>query len=234
MDLSKSYEFLQPEKVRERIHLIGCGSVGSTLAELLARAGFTKITLYDFDTVEAHNIANQMFVQSDINTPKVEAVAKRLKEINPLIETDLMIEPNGWTGQKLSGFVFLAVDNIDLRRKIVQENMGNPFIKAMFDFRTRLTDAQHYAADWSDMKHKRAFLGTMDFTHEEAQAETPMSACHVELSMAATVWSVCIAGITNFINFVQKKYQSDGDFEEGDDLKKVVLVNPFRHTTDAI
>ena len=95
MDLSKSYEFLQPEKVRERIHLIGCGSVGSTLAELLARAGFTKITLYDFDKVEAHNIANQMFVQSDINTPKVEAVAKRMKEINPLIETDLVIEPNG-------------------------------------------------------------------------------------------------------------------------------------------
>lgn len=231
MDLSKSYEFLQPEKVKERIHLIGCGSVGSTLAELLARAGFTKITLYDFDNVEAHNIANQMFVHSDINTPKVEAVARRLIAINPLIETDLILEPNGWTGQKLSGYVFLAVDNIDLRRKIAEENFGNPFIKAMFDFRTRLTDAQHYAADWSDFKCKRAFVDTMNFSHEEAQAETPMSACHVELSMAATVWSVCIAGITNFINFVKAKIDNQPN---SNTMHKLVLVNPFAHTSDAI
>ena len=42
MDLSKSYEFFQPEKYDGRIHIIGCGSVGSTLAENLARCGVTK------------------------------------------------------------------------------------------------------------------------------------------------------------------------------------------------
>ena len=57
MDLSKSYEFFQPEKYDGRIHIIGCGSVGSTLAENLARCGVTKMTLWDFDTVESHNIA---------------------------------------------------------------------------------------------------------------------------------------------------------------------------------
>lgn len=216
MDLSKSYEFLQPEKVTDRIHLIGCGSVGSTLAELLARAGFTKITLYDFDTVEAHNLANQMFVQSDVHRPKVEAVSDRILAINPLAAEDLKLRPKGWTGQKLNGYVFLAVDNIDLRRKIAEENKNNPFVKAMFDFRTRLVDAQHYAADWKNPKHVENFIGSMNFSHEEAKKETPVSACNVELSVAPTVWNACIAGVCNFMRFVK-----------GEGIKNMVLVNPF-------
>lgn len=216
MDLSKSYEFLQPEKVTDRIHLIGCGSVGSTLAELLARAGFTKITLYDFDTVEAHNLANQMFVQADVHRPKVEAVSDRILAINPLAAEDLKLRPKGWTGQKLNGYVFLAVDNIDLRRKIAEENKNNPFVKAMFDFRTRLVDAQHYAADWKNPKHVENFIGSMNFSHEEAKKETPVSACNVELSVAPTVWNACIAGVCNFMRFVK-----------GEGIKNMVLVNPF-------
>ena len=61
IDLSKSYEFFQPEKEDARINIVGCGSVGSTIAVLLARAGVTKMTLWDFDMVEPHNLANQMF-----------------------------------------------------------------------------------------------------------------------------------------------------------------------------
>lgn len=223
MDLSKSYEFLQPEKVTERIHLIGCGSVGSTLAELLARAGFTRITLYDFDKVEPHNIANQMFVESDINRPKVEAVADRIRAINPLIGDDLKLKPEGWNGQKLNGYVFLCVDNIDLRRKIASENEFNPFVKAMFDFRTRLVEAQHFAADWKNPTAIKNFIGSMSFSHEEAKEETPVSACNVELSVAPTIWSVCIAGMCNFTNFVKNG-----------ELKSMVLVNPYNCFTAGI
>lgn len=31
MDLSKPYEFLQPDKVLDRIHIIGCVAIGSTI-----------------------------------------------------------------------------------------------------------------------------------------------------------------------------------------------------------
>ena len=75
MDLSKSYDFFQPEKHNDRIHIIGCGSVGSTVAENLARSGVTKMTLWDFDMVEPKNIANQMFIQADIGKPKVEVTS---------------------------------------------------------------------------------------------------------------------------------------------------------------
>ena len=203
LDLSKSYEFLKPEDVKERIHVIGCGSVGSTVAELLARYGLTKLFLYDFDVVEPKNLANQMFRQEHIGMIKVEALTQMLCEINPEIRKTCKTFPKGYTGQNLSGYVFLCIDDIELRREIVTANRDNPHIKAMFDFRTRLTDAQHYAADWSNMVMVKSLLNTMNFSNEDAEAATPVSACNVTLSVAPTVRLICSLGVANFVNFVK-------------------------------
>lgn len=222
MNLSKSYEFFQPEMCNQRVHIIGCGSVGSTLAENLARFGITKFVLYDFDKVEAHNIANQMFTQKDVGKLKVEALADILYDINPEIKKEIKIVRKGYTGQTLSGYVFLAVDNIDLRREICEKHKNSKYIKAIFDFRTRLTDAQHYAADWLNENHKTALLNSMNFTHEEAAIETPVSACNVTLGVCTTVRLIVAEGVNNFINFVK-----DGQ------LKKLILIDAFNHIIDA-
>ena len=161
MDLSKSYEYFQPEKVDARINIVGCGSVGATLAENLVRLGITNLALWDMDVVNPHNLANQIFRQQDIGRPKVEALADILFEINPEIKDDLKLYGKGWSGQQLSGYVFLCVDNIELRRQIVEKHFDNPYVKAMLDFRTLLESAQHYAADWSDYKMKKDLLNSM-------------------------------------------------------------------------
>lgn len=218
MDLSKSYEYFQPEKDDSRIHIVGCGSVGSTVAENLARCGVTKFTLWDFDTVEPHNLANQMFRQQDVNKPKVEALLEILKEINPDVVDDVELKPDGWKGKMMSGYIFLCVDNIDLRREIVEKHMDSPYVKAMFDFRTRLEDAQHYAADWSDEKMKKDFLNSMNFSHDEAKEETPVSACNVTLSVCPTVRIICAYGVSNFMNFWN-----------GKPIKKLILADAFKH-----
>lgn len=222
LDLSKSYEYFQPEKQKTRIHIVGCGSVGATVAENLARCGITNMTLWDFDRVEPHNLANQIFRQRDIGNLKVDALLDILKEINPDIENDIELKPDGWVGKQMSGYVFLCVDNIELRRKIVEEHIDNPYIKAMFDFRARLEDAQHYAADWSDFKMKQDFLNSMNFSHEEAKKETPVSACNVTLSVCPTVRIICAYGVANFMNFWNEK-----------PLKKMILVNAFNPMVDA-
>lgn len=222
MDLSKSYEYFQPEKDEARIHIIGCGSVGSTVAENLVRMGLTKLTLWDFDEVEAHNIVNQMFRQKDIHRPKVEALLDILAEINPDVKDDVILRPEGWRGKMLSGYIFLCVDNIDLRRKIVEQHMDSTYVKAVYDFRTRLEDAQHYAADWSSEKMRHDLLNSMQFSHEEAKEETPVSACNVTLGVCPTVRIICAYGVANHINFIN-----------GKGLKKLVLADAFRMTVDA-
>lgn len=203
MNLSKSYEFFDPSKIDGRIHIIGCGSVGSTIAENLARCGVTKMTLYDFDTVESHNIVNQMFKAADVGKAKVDALAELLAEINPDIATDLKIERDGWQDKLLSGYVFLAVDSIDIRRDFVEKHMQHPFVKGVFDVRTLLTSAQHYAASWSDPEQKKSLLESMQFSHDEAKAETPTSACGFTLGVATTVRIISAIAVENFVNLVK-------------------------------
>ena len=222
MNLVKSYEFFQPEMCKERIHIIGCGAIGSTVAENLVRFGLTRITLYDFDVVEEKNVANQMFRQIDVGKKKVEALAEMLYDINPEVKRDLKLADEGYKGQKLSGYVFLCVDSIDLRREIATASKYNRSIKAFFDFRMRLTDAQHYAADWGDRKMVEDFLNSMAFSHEEAAAETPVSACNQTLSVVPTVRMIVANGVANFINFVK-----DGH------IKKLILIDAFSYALDA-
>ena len=76
MNLNKHKEFFNPEELEEEIHIIGCGSVGSTVAELLARYGLENFVLYDFDVVEPKNLNNQMFTRRDIGKNKAEATEK--------------------------------------------------------------------------------------------------------------------------------------------------------------
>lgn len=222
MNLSKSYDFFKPEKHKHRIHIIGCGSVGSTVAENLVRCGVTNLSLYDFDTVEAHNLANQMFREEHIGQPKVEAVAKMLEEINPSVKNSIKLYPKGWENEMLSGYIFLCVDNMEVRQTITKKHMQNLNVKAMFDFRTRLLDAQHYAADWLDHKMKQDFLNSMNFTQEEALEETPTSACGTTLSVAPTIRIICGYGVANFMNFWNEK-----------PLKKLVIADAFGFQLDA-
>jgi molybdopterin/thiamine biosynthesis adenylyltransferase len=180
------------------------------------------LTLYDFDKVKPKNLANQLFRQEHIGQYKTIALESMLHEINLEVKKNIDIKAGGYINQKLSGYVFLCVDNIELRREIATANKDNPYIKAMFDFRTRLTDAQHYAADWSNMKQVGDFINSMNFTHEEAKAETPVSACNVTLSVAPTIRMISTLGVANFVNFAK-----------GDTLRKFIQIDAFKFVLDA-
>lgn len=221
MDLNKHREFFNPDAFNKPIHIIGCGAVGSTIAEQLARLGINKINIYDFDKVCPHNITNQMFFEQQIGQTKTSAVKAICKLINPNMQ--IIMHNEGWKpGMPISGYVFLAVDNIDVRKEIVKDNLLNGYIEYMFDTRMRLTDAQHFASKWTE-NGKEYLAKTMDFTAEEANAATPMSACGTTLSVTPTVRLICSLAVVNFINAVTKK----------NPVKKCVLLDAFTMDIDA-
>ena len=212
--LAKFSGFFNPATVKEPIHIIGCGAIGSTLAVQLARCGLTNISLWDFDIVQQHNLANQQFLYKHIGYDKTEALTEILTSINPQIK----IKQKGkYLDDKLEGYIFLCVDSIDLRKEIVSNNMYNTEVKAMFDFRMRLKDAQHYGCDWSQKANRNNLLATMDFTSEEAKVATPVNACGMTMSIIPTVETVVSAGVANFINFTHNPAT----------LKRFIMVNPF-------
>ncbi len=223
MDTSKVLEFFDGSAVKSQINIIGCGAIGSHVAEELARIGCENIHLWDFDKVSPHNITNQMFVDSDINRPKVEAVYDMMAAINPGLTDKVHIHPEGLKQPFIvNGYIFMCVDSVKLRNQIVQANRYNPNAIAIFDFRMRLTDAQHYFARINRTEEVDELLKTMDFTDEEAASATPVSACGVELSVAYTVKAITAFGVCNFVRLCQ-----------GLDVKTKVFVDMNQFAVDA-
>jgi adenylyltransferase/sulfurtransferase len=74
-----------------RVLLVGCGALGSTIAEQLVRAGVGHLCIADRDIVELTNLQRQvLFDESDARegVPKAIAAANRLARINSSITSD--------------------------------------------------------------------------------------------------------------------------------------------------
>src|SRR5687767_11894048 len=71
------------------VAVIGVGGVGSWTVEALARSGIGKLTLIDADEVCVSNVNRQLpAVDGEIGIAKVEALAKRMRAINPELVID--------------------------------------------------------------------------------------------------------------------------------------------------
>lgn len=102
-------------QTEELVLVGGAGGIGSWLTFFLARAGF-KPFVFDFDTVEEHNIGGQMFRTQDIGSFKVKAVQSIVyqfcnKEINTF---EVKVDENTQTHY----FMFSAFDNMEARKNL--------------------------------------------------------------------------------------------------------------------
>lgn len=213
IDTIKFLERFNPDEIKENIHIIGCGAIGSHVACMLTRLGLTNLILYDFDTVESKNIANQNYFEDQIGQSKVTALADNIKAINK--DAHPIIRNKGWVPLvPLTGYVFMCVDSIKTRKDIYENCKNSNGCKAIFDFRMRYSDAQHYAYKKEEIEK---FEGMLDFTDEEAKEATPISACGTTLSVITTVNMVVSLGISNFINITK-----------GEKHKNVILIDAFK------
>src|SRR5688500_17876583 len=80
------------ERLRaSRALLVGCGALGTVMAEQLVRAGVGMLRVVDRDVVELSNLQRQtLFDEADVaeGVPKAIAAQKRLKAVNSEVEVD--------------------------------------------------------------------------------------------------------------------------------------------------
>lgn len=84
----------QEKLLNSRVLLIGCGALGASHAEMLARAGVGKLRIADRDFVEFTNLQRQtLFKEDDARNrlPKAAAAKLRIAEINSEIEVEAVI-----------------------------------------------------------------------------------------------------------------------------------------------
>lgn len=83
---------VQGDISRLTVGIVGLGSVGSIVAEILARTGFSHFVLIDFDSVELKNLDRLTGVfDPDIGRAKVEAVAEAIRKSASASEIDIAI-----------------------------------------------------------------------------------------------------------------------------------------------
>jgi len=82
----------QRKLLSSAVAVIGCGALGTVIANTLVRAGVGKIRIVDRDYIELNNLQRQiLFDEEDIarGLPKAIAAAEKLRKVN----SDVQIEP---------------------------------------------------------------------------------------------------------------------------------------------
>lgn len=83
----------QEKLARSRVVVIGCGALGTTIANNLVRAGIGHMKIVDRDIIELNNLQRQnLFDEDDIGFPKASTASKKLKKINSDVKIESFVE----------------------------------------------------------------------------------------------------------------------------------------------
>jgi molybdopterin/thiamine biosynthesis adenylyltransferase len=78
----------QLKLLQSHVAVIGLGGLGGTVTEILARIGIGSLTLVDGDSFDDSNLNRQLLSSTEVlGEPKAAVAAKRVKAVNPAVET---------------------------------------------------------------------------------------------------------------------------------------------------
>jgi len=86
--------------------LVGCGALGTHLADTLVRAGVGFLRIVDRDFIELNNLQRQvLFDEEDVaaGLPKAEAAARRLSRINSAVRVEVVVADASHRNNRATG-----------------------------------------------------------------------------------------------------------------------------------
>lgn len=140
---------------RLRVGVVGLGSVGSVVAESLARMGMKRVTLIDFDRVERHNLDRLLgSSRSDIGKLKVDVAERQMRlastadglEITSIAES--IVAENGYKAALDCDVLFSCVDRP--RARSILNHMAYAHLIPVVDggISVRFKDGKFSGVDW--------------------------------------------------------------------------------------
>lgn len=107
----------QHKLLTSSVAVIGCGGLGSHIANNLVRAGIGRLKLADRDYVELNNLQRQiLFDEQDAahNVPKAEAAAQKLRATNSQVQIEALVtDVDPGNVEEIVGDVDLVLDGCD-------------------------------------------------------------------------------------------------------------------------
>lgn len=83
----------QKKLSKAKVAIVGCGALGTNIANNLVRSGVGNLTVVDRDLVELNNLQRQsLFNEQDVGLPKASVAVDKLKKVNSDIEIQSIVD----------------------------------------------------------------------------------------------------------------------------------------------
>lgn len=193
------------------ISIIGCGAIGSRVFMALIELGLEHIRCFDFDKVEAHNLANQAFLHTDIGRFKSLALMQRYQDktgARPPIHMEALTTklPSPDTAPQPAGIVFLMTDSFDSRRDIANTCLkDNARVFRVFDARMGSTHGEILHFNPNIQQEYESWLKTIG--DDSLPAET--SPCGSSVSVGTTASIMANLAVIQMVHFLTNPVACD-------------------------
>lgn len=168
----RSLDTVNPNEFTGNIHVIGAGMTGSKVVRQLIKLGYTNITAYDFDKVEAHNVGNQEYTEKHVGKPKVEALQEWMDEQYGI---KIKAKNEKVTAETpLDGIVFLLTDTMSSRREIMEALYMNPKVKMVIETRVDVSMGYVNTINPVETSHMDFYMDSLFDDNEDTEV---VSAC---------------------------------------------------------
>jgi molybdopterin/thiamine biosynthesis adenylyltransferase len=166
----------------KRVDIIGVGALGSKIALEVAKLGVKNIHLWDFDSVEDHNLPNQMYSLSHVGMTKVRACANVIKRDTGTRVTTHNVKIAPGMKIEFGDVVFLQTDSMETRKLIWEEHVRLNFrTHLMVETRMGTFTGRVYTVDPQNPVHVKEYEKTL-YTDEKALP----SVCGTKTTIGAT------------------------------------------------
>jgi len=210
LDIKRHKTVFDPTNFNMPLHIIGCGGMGSRVAEGLVRMGLglenkNPIALYDHDAFALHNLTNQWVSVPHLLKWKVDAVRAQMLEINP--QASVIIHPEEVRGEMpMAGVVFICVDSMDARRVIIDEVLeDSDRVRCVIE--TRM-DAGVGISHCFDPNEPNQLACWRMYWHSDEEADN-MQGCGGAQSIISAIYATTALALKQLEQFAQKKSVAD-------------------------
>lgn len=167
-DFWRQLDLVTPDELAVPITIIGAGGIGSPTALALAKMGCSRLTLYDPDVIEPHNLPNQFYRLEDVNQPKVRALQAL---IHAFTGVGVVAHQEAVSNQRLEGIVVAGVDSMASRQRIWRGAIRyRPAVQLYVDARMGAEVCRVYTIRPTDPEDVRVYEPTL-YDDEQATEE---------------------------------------------------------------
>jgi hypothetical protein len=166
MDYTRQRAWFDPSAINAAATIVGCGGIGSFAAFALAKLGVQTLKLVDFDTVDEHNVPNQLFALDQLGELKVSALADSISSATG-------VHPIGISAPLQDGIprlpiVVSALDSMAARTELWEQVRYRLDVKLFLDGRLGGEHVVLYSVDPSNPTDVAGYEATL---HSDADGE---------------------------------------------------------------